>query len=1261
MSTAQGKPASDKASQAPFSYDIRVTGDISPYANADDGRTTRVSVKITSNDDLVNILQARKAGGAHRPHSLANPRELLNVDINARVNPLTEDRDPSPKRHTSEKGSVPSSPMNVPVSNGYRAYTATPVSSTVNSGGSTQSTPLAIAATAANEDANDRAIHRLWSRSPPNQSRSELSEVMERTAGQIFPNESQAFSPLRSEMELDEVMRRTAGMPESAFRSGTASSLYEEYRSPPSRPARPPSKTFSSHQPPPSSRMGGSIYQHLSPRAASPLRSSNRIQVIEEDPHHYPAPLLLSRSLSPPPTLGRRSGSLAPPSPAFALKPRSATPPPVMEQAWYMQSRAGGEHEEISRPGSVQSQVSLASSSTTTTTTTTHLTTTTTTTHDAAVMMPLHTHPSTPMTTPARGSAPMSTGPAPDRRGGCNTRGDSSFLSASTSNFSSDSSSFVGYQDFNRVHMAHMQRSPKNCFEVCYLCNKRISSGDRVLPHDRPIHRGCLRCADCRKLLSVDNYSSVEDVFYCQTHYDLHNPIVTTTLSSRIGGGHKSTTRPSHLTLSFNPHTIAYSDSNAGHPSFDSSTSSLDLNASVACSCTCACIYCPISLYGINGSDNGDYPQSCHCACHCPVCVRARGIHSSLGTPPPWTPCADKSIIIHPPSARSTPFPGAQRSGGSMCQSFARSETPYHALDRSINPEAACHCACQCSFCPNALYGLVSTSEEFVSHPCHCDCSCSICMRALNIYDNFGAPPPRTKTPAGCLNPGENTPCLLFARTGGSTDASVFECPCPNCHDQRTKDATLIERIMAYYYSRAMYDSSFYLSPNDKEYIRLICPCCHCRRFRESSFKPTGSPALKPQDNVAPPKASPTPSKPAPTPAPPSPTPPSKSADKSFAPCPCPNCQTSVGPVPAAGNGKPPSQPGSKNGNTSKSGTPPPASKAPSAAKPADFGACPCPNCTSGTPKVAPAAKPASPPPPPSASSKASSPPKDFGACPCPNCTSGSPVAALAVKPASPTPPAASPKASSPSKDFGACPCPNCTSGTPKVAPAAKPASSPPPPPASPKASPSPNDFGACPCPNCTSGAPAAASTAKPASPTPPPASPKSSSPPKDFGACPCPNCTSGTPIVAPAAKPVSPPPASKAPSGPKKTPPPSASPPPKDFGTCPCPNCTSSGSAKPATPAPSPPAATPASPKPSKAPSPPPSKVPPADFGVCPCPNCQTNPPPASKPSLASPPAKPAASSSPPPAAKAPSNPPKDFGKCPCPNCDSTFTGKVP
>ncbi|KAJ1964759.1 hypothetical protein IWQ62_002843, partial [Dispira parvispora] len=85
-STKDGKSESD-GPQAPFSYDIRVTGDIHPYGEEDDGRTTRVSVKITSNDDIADILQARRLGGRSdtgRPISIGSPRELLNVDINAR-------------------------------------------------------------------------------------------------------------------------------------------------------------------------------------------------------------------------------------------------------------------------------------------------------------------------------------------------------------------------------------------------------------------------------------------------------------------------------------------------------------------------------------------------------------------------------------------------------------------------------------------------------------------------------------------------------------------------------------------------------------------------------------------------------------------------------------------------------------------------------------------------------------------------------------------------------------------------------------------------------------------------------------------------------------------------------------------------------------------------------------------------------------------------------------------------------------------------
>ncbi|KAJ1926324.1 hypothetical protein IWQ60_003881, partial [Tieghemiomyces parasiticus] len=910
----------DTATQAPFSYDIRVTGDISPYTNADDGRTTRVSVKITSNDDLCNILQARQAGGAQRPWSIANPHELLNVDINARVNPFTDEHAPSaapPASATAEARRPVKTASPAPHSpHPFHRHMHGPQPAMAKCGGSVSHQPLAIAATAAHIDPDEAAMAHLWHRPASARSRTELSEVLER-AGPTAPSE-RSLSPHPSEWELADVLRRTTGPPEAREMSPAPHLDHGRY-------SRPPSMAQGSvHQ----ARRGGSVVV-----PSEPLRSSSKIRELEgseadeavRDPTWTSA--VVPRRRSPPPSLGRRFASLLPPTPEFNRPARSTTPPPVMQAAWLVDNRAGGRATPSERPASVQSNVSLSSILTTTHTSTTTTTTTHTTTQQATLTVPVGVTPSTASSSPSiRPYHPA--GEA--RRGGCADHGPS--FAPSSAN-----TSFVGYHDIDRVQMAQMHRTPKHCYEVCYLCSKLITGGDRIVPQDRPIHRGCLRCTECRRLLTVDSLKISDEAFYCEVHHAARDRVLPSALSNPYrsaghpgGTGGAKPARPQNLTLSFHPHTVAYSQPSASEPSFCGTASSLDLSDNVPCSCDCHCMYCPISLYGVvTESEAGDQAHRCACHCACPVCVRARGIHSSLGTPPPWTPAIERSMMLHPsPSARSTPFPGAPMVGGSVLE--PRSDTPYRTLDRSTHSGKACLCQCRCAFCPNALYGQVSVDEEVLAHPCHCDCPCSICVRALNIYDNFGDPPefapPRAKTPAGCLNPGENTPCLLFAKAGGG-DASVFECPCPNCHETRVRDANLIERIMAYYYSKAVLDPTYSLAPKDKEYIRLICPCCHCRRFRECNYKTTGSPVLKPQAKSA---------SPAPSPSPPQ--------HKEFGKCPCPNCTTGT-------QGPPPKAPSS-----------PPPPKAPSSPPP---------------PKA-----PSSPPPKPPSNKPPGGPPKEFGECP---------------------------------------------------------------------------------------------------------------------------------------------------------------------------------------------------------------------------------------------------------------------------------------
>ncbi|KAJ1949196.1 hypothetical protein IWQ62_006774, partial [Dispira parvispora] len=244
---------------------------------------------------------------------------------------------------------------------------------------------------------------------------------------------------------------------------------------------------------------------------------------------------------------------------------------------------------------------------------------------------------------------------------------------------------------------------------------------------------------------------------------------------------------------------------------------------SMMCTCSCSCQFCPISLYGDTPSECDQGAAECRCDCLCSICVRAQAIQSNLGIPPPWTPGLEKSMVLytgtHGPSStlasRDLKVGGSYTPGGR--------DTPY-TFSRSMHPpDQGCSCDCPCAFCPSSLYGMTSIMEGANPQACQCHCQCSICVRAQNIYDNFGAPIPQSERKEACLNSNDNTPCLLFPKTaGGNGDSNVFECPCSNCQDQRARDAALIERIMAYYYSLGMSDPSRALSPQSKEYIRLI-------------------------------------------------------------------------------------------------------------------------------------------------------------------------------------------------------------------------------------------------------------------------------------------------------------------------------------------------------------------------------------------------------------------------------------------------------
>ncbi|KAJ1973903.1 hypothetical protein H4R34_004919, partial [Dimargaris verticillata] len=1180
---------------APFSYDIRVSGDISPYNENNDGRTTRVSVKITSSDDVFNILQARRAGGGvGRPVSIGSPRELLNVDVNARVNPMFDKELPPNRPRYPQSHNAHHSPVHVPVRSRPSSHASSPVPVPEAKRGGGQGSgrdgrmPLTITETAT-PSSDQEAMNRFFNRPPSAQSRTELAEVMARTANRSFESpvgQSPAETPLPppSECELDEVLRRTAAMSNASMvttRQGMS-------KSPPvdlaSRSVLDMVNLFNH-------RRGGRVTSRQGSATGSALDDSGISShaypfTKRSDDFEMSHAVVPIRSISPPPSLGRSFASLLPPEANFARQEsvaRSCSPPTPLQRAWLCGSKAGGSvaHEIYSAMRSPQASSAKGARDSPYVTSA----------HASPAAHPYtQTHfPHTPTFNygsprPSSSAKSVTTqsvyaSSAPGSR-------ETSFVNVTTmTNGLNNSSSFLIYDEPRRVQIAQVQTEPVNCFEVCHLCNQLIERADRVVPQDRPIHRHCLKCTVCGEQLTVDNFATLEDAFYCQTHYVTRQRFISSIappdLELPSNGGQSAL-------LSYHPAPVEYSVAESRRDEASPAGDFHSHDVSVVCACTCSCLYCPFGLYGVAPSVGTANHDRCDCVCACPVCVRARAIHSRMGTPPSSTPAFDKSIIPYPTISDPTPFSTQSMAGGDNTTS-SRDPTPNHSFNRSTIHEKACTCHCYCSFCPLALYGLASVIDDNSPQPCHCSCTCSICMRANSIYESYGAPPPlRPKTPAGCRNPGADIPCLLETKEALG-DASVLECGCGPCRDQRALDATMIENIMAYYYTKAVTDASFILSPRDPRYIRVICPCCRCRKYRMANFSGTGSPQASPQPSIVlspaakpndspihralrggsqassrgghtitllkTPEVKPVTANSSAHPAPATATPPSGPKSGHFGKCPCPSCQM---PCAAPASAGPPSQPP----NPPKSHkTPPPPSPPPSGAKAGDFGKCPCPNCQTASP--APAAKggphsrpPISPPAPPTP--PAGPKPVDFGKCPCPNCqTADTGSGSKGGPPKTPPPPSSPPFPPKPPGDFGRCPCPNCsTSAGPGNA--GKP---PPKPPASPPAKPPsngpPKDFGVCPCPNCQTAMSfnAAQGSGKP--PSGPPKSPPASGKPSNENRCPCPNCHVVLTGPAQLPKPASPPRAPSPPASPPKPPSGAAkgNESPHAFN-CPCPNC---------------------------------------------------------------------------------------------------------
>eukprot|EP01147_Barroeca_monosierra_P003984 gene3984-6439_t len=61
--------------------------------------------------------------------------------------------------------------------------------------------------------------------------------------------------------------------------------------------------------------------------------------------------------------------------------------------------------------------------------------------------------------------------------------------------------------------------SLQNAQQKCHICTKTVYPMEFVGAADKAFHKNCFRCRECKTILKPTNYCTVDDQFFCQTHY----------------------------------------------------------------------------------------------------------------------------------------------------------------------------------------------------------------------------------------------------------------------------------------------------------------------------------------------------------------------------------------------------------------------------------------------------------------------------------------------------------------------------------------------------------------------------------------------------------------------------------------------------------------------------------------------------------------------------------------------------------------------
>lgn len=55
--------------------------------------------------------------------------------------------------------------------------------------------------------------------------------------------------------------------------------------------------------------------------------------------------------------------------------------------------------------------------------------------------------------------------------------------------------------------------------DACCICSKTVYPMEKITADDKILHKTCLRCLHCNKVLSLGNYAALNGGFYCKPHF----------------------------------------------------------------------------------------------------------------------------------------------------------------------------------------------------------------------------------------------------------------------------------------------------------------------------------------------------------------------------------------------------------------------------------------------------------------------------------------------------------------------------------------------------------------------------------------------------------------------------------------------------------------------------------------------------------------------------------------------------------------------